>query len=197
MASIKAKQREAAIKHGNNVIIDNVETRKRVIRENLHAKEFIFIVSVPYSKECRILRIPKERLLEMTEILVPGYYVGGTSYKQNMTGKPIYRFDKVALRELAEKMKGGHYCETLNLKTSWSNVVKKWRAESLRGNAGTTAEALIADLKGYADIGELDKKGHFFHADLKDDNGDQYEVKLETGFFGISFSWAGQKWENA
>ena len=73
MASIKAKQREAAIKHGNNVIVDNVETRKRVIKENLHAKEFICIVSVPYSKECRILRIPKERLLEMTDLLVPGY----------------------------------------------------------------------------------------------------------------------------
>lgn len=196
MASIKAKQREAAIRHGNNVIIDNVETRQRVIRENLHAKEFIFIVSVPYSKECRILRIPKERLLEMTDLLVPGYYVG-TSYKQNMTGKPVYRFDKVALRKLAEKMKGGHYCETLKLKTTWTNVVKQWRTESLRGNAGTTAEALIADLKGFTDIGELDKKGHFFHADLKDDNGDQYEVKLETGFLGISFSWAGQKWGNA
>lgn len=196
MGSIKAKRREAAIRHGNNVIIDNIETRQRVIRENLHAKEFIFIVSVPYSKECRILRIPKERLLEMTDLLVPGYYVG-TSYKQNMIGKPVYRFDKVGLRKLAEKMKGGHYCETLKLKTTWSNVIKQWRAESLRGNAGTTAEALIADLKGFTDIGELDKKGHFFHADLKDDNGDQYEVKLETGFLGISFSWVGQKWGNA
>lgn len=196
MASIKAKQREAAIKHGNNVIIDNVETRKRVIRENLHAKEFIFVVSVPYSKECRILRIPKERMLEMTDLLVPGYYIG-TSYKQNMAGKPVYRFDKVALRALAERMKNGHYCETLKLKTAWTNVVKQWRAESLRGNAGTTAEALIADLKGFADIGELDRKGHFFHADLKDEEGNQYEVKLETGFFGISFSWTGQKWEEA
>lgn len=196
MASIKAKQREAAIRHGNNVIIDNIETRQRVIRENLHAKEFIFIVSVPYSKECRILRIPKERLLEMTDLLVPGYYVG-TSYKQNMTGKPVYRFDKKALRALAERMKGGQYCETLKLKTTWTNVVKQWRAESLRGNAGTTAEALIADLKGFTDIGELDKKGHFFHADLKDEEGNQYEVKLETGFFGISFSWAGQKWGDA
>lgn len=196
MASIKAKQREAAIRHGNNVIIDSVETRKRVIRENLHAKEFIFIVSVPYSRECRILRIPKERLLDMTDLLVPGYYVG-TSYKQNMTGKPVYRFDKNALRKLAERMKNGHFCETLKLKTAWTNIVKQWRAESLRGNAGTTAEALIADLKGFTDIGELDRKGHFFHADLRDEEGNQYEVKLETGFFGISFSWAGQKWGDA
>lgn len=196
MASIKAKQREAAIRHGNNVIIDNVETRKRVIRENLHAKEFIFIVSVPYSKECRILRIPMERMLEMTDLLVPDYYIG-TSYKQNMTGKPVYKFDKKALRALAERMKGGHYCKTLKLKKAWSNVVKEWRAESLRGNAGTTAEALIAELEGYTDIGELDKKGHFFHADLKDEEGNQFEVKLETGFLGISFSWAGQKWGDA
>ena len=196
MGSIKAKQREAAIRHGNNVIIDNVETRKRVIRENLHAKEFIFIVSVPYSRECRILRIPMERMLEMTDLLVPDYYIG-TSYKQNMTGKPVYKFDKKALRVLAERMKNGHYCKTLKLKKTWSNVVKEWRAESLRGNAGTTAEALIAELEGYADIGELDKKGHFFHADLRDEEGEQYEVKLETGFFGISFSWAGQKWKEA
>lgn len=196
MASIKAKQREAAIRHGNNVIIDNVETRKRVIRENLHAKEFIFIVSVPYSKECRILRIPMERMLEMTDLLVPDYYIG-TSYKQNMTGKPVYKFDKKALRKLAERMKDGHYCKTLKLKKAWTDVVKQWRAESLRGNAGTTAEALIAELEGYTDIGELDKKGHFFHADLKDEEGNQFEVKLETGFFGISFSWAGQKWGDA
>ena len=196
MASIKAKQREAAIRHGNNVIIDNVETRKRVIRENLHAKEFIFVVSVPYSKECRILRIPMECMLEMTDLLVPDYYIG-ISCKQNMTGKPVYKFDKKALRALAERMKGGHYCKTLKLKKAWTDIIKEWRAESLRGNAGTTAETLIAKLEGYTDIGELDKKGHFFHADLKDEEGNQYEVKLETGFLGISFSWAGQKWGDA
>lgn len=196
MGSIKAKQREAAVKHGNNFIIDNVETRRRVIRENLHASEFIFIVSVPYSKECRILRIPKERMLEHTDLLVPDYYVGA-SYKLNMTGKPVYKFDKKALRALAERMKGGQYCKTLRLREAWCNVVKKWREESIRGNAGTTAEALIAKLEGYADIGELDKKGHFFHADLQDEDGRQFEVKLETGFFGISFSWAGQRWKDA
>lgn len=196
MASIKAKQREAAIRHGKGYIVDSVETRKRVIRENVHASDFIFVVSVPYSKECRILRIPKECMLEHTELLVPDYYIGA-SYKQRMTGKPVYKFDKKALRALAERMKGGQYCKTLHLQEAWLNVVKKWREDSARGNAGTTAEALVAKLEGYVDIGELDKKGHFFHADLQDGDGNQFEVKLETGFFGISFSWTGQKWKDA
>lgn len=175
------------------VLRDTLELRQMVIKE-YHCTYFDFIVKVPRAKYALKVQLSKSMAIRYADrLLVGGSYVNSKGdVKQKAEGKPCYRFNVAFLRSLALDIPENRI--DLSDQT-WEEWTEAARTTALRHNAGCAMEILVCSIYNWTPIGENDKKLHTFHTDAIDENGEQHEIKLETGFFVYSKWTAFDRWE--
>lgn len=175
------------------VLRDTVELRQMAIKE-YHCAYFDFVVKVPRAKYALRVQLSKSMAVKYADkLLIGGSYVNSKGdVKQKAGGKPCYRFNVAFLRSLALDIPenridlGG---------LTWEEWTAVARTTALRHNAGCAMEELVCRTYGWTPIGESDKKLHTFHTDAIDENGEQHEIKMETGYFVYSKWTLYDRWE--
>lgn len=167
-------------------ICPNEENFLRVIAEH-HGNMFVVVLRVPYAKEAILLKLRKQDM----RLLVPFVYtsvVEQGKQKRDESGKCCYRLNAQALRDWVRNGAGALFSEKISLDgQTWQSFANNVKPTARRNNLGCAFEEWLCKKLEWQQIGEKDRRGHNSHNDAIDQAGNEWEIKLESGYFSSQF----------
>lgn len=119
---------------------------------------------------------------------VPSVATDGERQKRDEEGKPVLRFTAEKCKELRKSLlhSEAHVIRYPERRYTFTSFAKSLRP--VFGDAGKGFEAFTCQALGWTQIGNIDRRSHVAHCDAIDQNGREWELKLQNAYISCQFS---------